>query len=138
MTGVVIVAHEPLASSLLSCASHIFGDLPGVLAYDAGNDEDPDRIFQAVLERIESAAAGKEGVLVLTDVVGATPSNQTDRAAREASRLGTPTTVLAGVNIPMLLRTLPYRHLSLDDLAQRALAGGTQGVLRLDGEPEDH
>ncbi|RZS84610.1 PTS sugar transporter subunit IIA [Pigmentiphaga kullae] len=137
MTGVVIVAHEPLASSLLSCASHIFGELSGVLAYDAGNDEDPDQMFRAVLERIESAAAG-EGVLVLTDVVGATPANQTDRAAREASRLGTPTTVLAGVNIPMLLRTLPYRHLSLDDLAQRALAGGAQGVLRVDGEPEDH
>ncbi|MDX3906420.1 MAG: PTS mannose transporter subunit IIA [Pigmentiphaga sp.] len=136
MTGVVIVAHEPLASSLLSCATHIFGALPGVLAYDAGNDEDPDQMFRAVLERIESVAAG-EGVLVLTDVVGATPSNQTDRAAREAMRHGTPTTVLAGVNIPMLLRTLPYRHLSLDDLAQRALAGGTQGVLRVDGEPED-
>ncbi|MBX6317980.1 PTS mannose transporter subunit IIA [Pigmentiphaga sp.] len=137
MAGIVIVAHEPLASSLLSCASHIFGELSGVQVYDAGADEDPDHMYRAVLERIQ-ALSGEGGVLVLTDVVGATPSNQTHRAAREAARLGTPTTVLAGVNIPMLLRTLPYRHLSLEDLAQRALSGGAQGVLRVEGDSEDH
>ncbi|VCU68168.1 PTS system mannose-specific EIIAB component [Pigmentiphaga humi] len=136
MTGVVIVAHAPLASSLLSCATHIFGELPGVVAYDAQSDLDPDQLCREVLARIESAE-GEGGVLVLTDVVGATPANQTGRAARAAARRGAAVTVLSGVNVPMLLRTLPYRHLSLDDLAQRALAGGTQGILRIDGEPEE-
>ena len=55
MTGVVIVAHEPLASSLLSCASHIFGELSGVLAYDAGNDAEGDQ-YEAWSENLGSRA----------------------------------------------------------------------------------
>ncbi len=136
MAGVLIVAHAPLASSLLACATHIFGAMPGVLAYDAGGDDDPEETRRGVRESITAVDHG-EGVLVLTDVMGATPSNQADKAARAAASEGVPTIVLAGVNVPMLLRTLPYRQLSLDDLAQRALVGAEQGILRVDDNSEE-
>ena len=131
MIGVVIVAHAPLASSLMSCASHVFGQLQGVEVYDADSDRDPKLLQQELHDCIARADTG-DGVLVLTDVAGATPYNQAEKVVREADQQGRSVTMLAGVNLPMLLRTLPYRHLSLDDLAQRALTGGTQGVLRAD------
>jgi PTS system ascorbate-specific IIA component len=65
--------------------------------------------------------------LVLTDVLGATPANVAQRLVDDVqSRL------IAGVNLPMLLRTVCYRHESLDQLAQRALDGGAKGVLQVE------
>ena len=131
MIGVVIVAHAPLASSLMSCASHVFGELQGVVVYDADSDRDPKLLQQELHDSVARADSG-EGVLVLADVAGATPYNQAEKVVREEGQDGRAVTMLAGVNLPMLLRTLPYRHLPLDELAQRALTGGTQGVLRAD------
>ena len=63
-------------------------------------------------------------MLVLTDVFGATPCNVAQRLC-EVDRVR----LLAGVNLPMLLRAVRYRAESLDAMAQRALAGGVQGVM---------
>lgn len=136
MTGVVIVAHAPLAASLLAGVSHVFGAMSDVLAYDVGANDDPALTLDRVGGCIHSVDRGA-GVLVITDMVGATPSNLAAKAAQAAAGAGTPTAVLSGANIPMLLRALTYRHLSLDDTAQRALAGGVQGILRVDGKPEE-
>lgn len=137
MAGVVIVAHAPLASSLLACATHVFGTVSDVLAYDVGASDDPGQTLAGIRGSISAVDRG-EGVLVLTDMVGATPSNQADRAARAAAEEGTPTTVLAGANVPMLLRALTNRHLPLADTVQRVLAGGAQGILRVDDPTEEH
>lgn len=68
--------------------------------------------------------AGRDGVLLLADVFGATPCNV---AARTVD--GERTRLLAGVNLPMLLRAVTYRHEPLEATTQRALAGGTQGIM---------
>lgn len=136
MPGVVIVAHAPLASALLASVAHVFGAMSDVLAYDVGAHDDPAVTLDKVRGCIETVDRGT-GVLVITDMVGATPANLAGKAAGTAHGAGTPTAVIAGANIPMLLRALTYRHLSLDDTAQRALAGGTQGILRTDGGPEE-
>ena len=67
---------------------------------------------------------------LLTDVTGATPANVARRLVN-----GPNTRLVAGVNLPMLLRTVCYRHESLDQLTERAMDGGTQGVCRLEGNP---
>ncbi len=136
MAGIVIVAHAPLASSLLACATHVFGTVPDVLAYDVGADDTPQHTLDAVRDCIKAVDRG-EGVLVLTDIVGATPSNQADKASRAASDSGTPTTVVSGANVPMLLRALTNRHLPFDETVKRVLAGGAQGILRIDGSTEE-
>ena len=64
--------------------------------------------------------------MVLTDVMGATPANVAQRLVNSQDAK-----LVAGVNLPMLLRTVCYRHENLEDLTRRALDGGTQGVIQL-------
>ena len=126
-TRILISAHAPLATALRECALHVFPDCTGeVIAIDVPPDEAPEDTF-ASAQHLLDVEPGQQ-ILVLTDVIGATPSNVAQRLvqAHESS-------LIAGVNLPMLLRTVCYRHENLEDLTSRALEGGTQGVLQLSG-----
>lgn len=126
-TRILIIAHAPLATALRECALHVFPDCTGeVIAIDVPPDEAPEDTF-ASAQHLLDVKPGQQ-ILVLTDVIGATPSNVAQRLvqAHESS-------LIAGVNLPMLLRTVCYRHENLEDLTSRALEGGTQGVLQLSG-----
>jgi mannose PTS system EIIA component len=129
MASILIVAHQPLASALRAVALHVYEDCgPRISAVDITADTPPrqiqDQVTQAML------ALGSAEVLILTDVFGATPS-QAALAAADAARGQVAARVVAGVNVPMLLRTLCYSTASLDDLVDRALAGATQGVMHV-------
>ena len=134
MIGVLIIAHQPLASALAAGASHVYSCAPE----RAGSqvrvlDVLPDADVPATIEQARKLAAEIEdgsGVLVLTDVFGSTPGNVAARLA-EPGRVG----VVAGVNLPMLLRALCYRDGKLADTVEKALAGGTQGVLQVTATP---
>ncbi|WP_089952275.1 PTS sugar transporter subunit IIA [Limnohabitans sp. 2KL-3] len=123
MIGILIIAHAPLASALRDCALHVFPDCAaGVLALDVlANDAPEDSLQQAY--NAMTALATQE-VLLLSDVFGATPCNVAQQLGD-----GSRTRLVAGVNLPMLLRSVCYRHESLESLAARAHAGGTQGVM---------
>jgi PTS system ascorbate-specific IIA component len=126
-TRILIIAHAPLATALRECALHVFPDCTGeVIAIDVPPDEAPEDTF-ASAQHLLDVEPGQQ-ILVLTDVIGATPSNVAQRLvqAHESS-------LIAGVNLPMLLRTVCYRHENLEELTSRALEGGTQGVLQLSG-----
>jgi PTS system ascorbate-specific IIA component len=125
--GVVLIAHAPLASALAASAAHVYTCAPevaraGVQVYDLQPDEDPEAAL-AHARRLVAAADSGAGVLVLTDVLGATPSNVAARLA-QAGRVA----VVAGVNLPMLLRALCYRQVSLEQAVAKAISGGTEGV----------
>ena len=126
-TRILIIAHAPLATALRECALHVFPDCTReVVAIDVPPNEAPEDTFASAQHLLE-AEPGQQ-ILVLTDVIGATPSNVAQRLvqAHESS-------LIAGVNLPMLLRTVCYRHEDLEALTHRALEGGTQGVLHLGG-----
>lgn len=122
-TRLLIIAHEPLAHALRECALHVFPDCaPDLQALDVPPDEPPEATLLAA--RALRAAQDGAPLLVLTDVVGATPANVARRLVDDVhSRL------VAGVNLPMLLRAVSYRAEPLEALAARALAGGAQGVV---------
>ena len=123
MNGVLIIAHAPLAHALRQCALHVFPDAAGhVAALDVRPDATPEQTLAAARAALEHMPV--EGVLVLTDLVGATPCNVAQRLIA-----GRPCRLVAGVNLSMVLRALTYRHEPLDALAQRALTGGSQGVV---------
>ncbi|MBS7806280.1 PTS fructose transporter subunit IIA [Variovorax sp. PCZ-1] len=124
MNHILIIAHAPLASALKACALHVFPDCnPHVSAMDVPPNMPPqESVAQA---RVLLAQQGSDALL-LTDVFGATPSN----IAKQLTD-GIRTRLLTGVNLPMLLRAVTYRHESLDVLVQRALAGGSQGVMQV-------
>ncbi|KQP21654.1 PTS sugar transporter subunit IIA [Pseudorhodoferax sp. Leaf267] len=125
MNSILIIAHAPLAHALRQCALHVFPDCErGLQSLDVQPHVSPEETFAAA--RIAMAQLGTEHVLVLTDVFGATPCNV---AARLVD--GVRSKLVAGVNLPMLLRTVSYRHEPLDALVSRALVGGTQGVMQV-------
>jgi mannose PTS system EIIA component len=121
---ILIIAHAPLASALKACALHVFPDCgPHVSALDVPPNMPPaESVAQA--RQIMQMQGGQ--MLLLTDVFGATPSNIAKQLID-----GISSRLLTGVNLPMLLRAVTYRHESLDVLVQRALAGGSQGVMQV-------
>jgi len=123
--GIVIIAHAPLASALRQCVAHVFPDrLGAVVAVDVQPDAP---VAQSVAQARQAAGPlGQAPLLLLTDVLGATPCN----VARQLQE-GRQARLLAGVNLPMLLRAVTYQHEPLDELLARALQGGTQGVLQV-------
>jgi len=124
-TGILIIAHAPLASALRACVLHVFPDTAaGVLALDVA----PETSTQTTQEQAKALLAqlGTPQTLVLTDVFGATPCNVAQRVVD-----GISARLVAGVNLPMLLRTINYRHEALDILVARAQAGGTQGIMQV-------
>ncbi|MFM2111911.1 MAG: hypothetical protein RLZZ271_571 [Pseudomonadota bacterium] len=125
MNGIVIIAHAPLASALKSCVMHVFADSNDwVAAVDVQPNAQPEETL--AIARIALAQLNCSGALVMTDVFGATPSNVAQKLVD-----GVKTKLVAGVNLPMLLRTVTYRNESLDALVARAVAGGTQGVMQV-------
>jgi PTS system ascorbate-specific IIA component len=129
MNAILIIAHAPLAHALRTCALHVFPDCgPDVAAIDVQPNLPPEetlamaRIAMDQLVRPRPAS----GVLVLTDIFGATPCNVAQKLVDGAnSRL------ITGVNLPMLLRSVSYRNEPLEALVSRAVVGGTQGVMQV-------
>lgn len=124
-TGILIIAHAPLASALRACVLHVYPDVAdGVLALDVPASENPEvtrAAARALLNRLATPQA-----LVLTDVFGATPCNVAQKVVD-----GHYSKLVAGVNLPMLLRTVNYRNEALDVLITRALAGGAQSIMQV-------
>lgn len=125
MPGLLIIAHAPLASSLKVVAQHTFPDCARELcALDVWPDTPPEDIEAAARELLRQVC--DPYALVFTDVFGATPCNVAQRLAD-----GRFVRVIAGVNVPMLWRSLCYAGEPLEALASRAMAGATQGVMQV-------
>ena len=125
MNGIFIIAHAPLASALRQCVLHVFTDNPAVVvALDVKPNISPEETLAQA--RILFKQMGTSHALVLADVFGATPCNVAQKLVD-----GVNSKLIAGVNLPMLLRSVSYRHEPLDALMVRALAGGKEGVMQV-------
>ena len=123
--SILIIAHEPLASALYKCAVHVFPNfVQQVLPQDVHADASPQESLAAARKVLARLGGGP--VLVLTDILGATPCNVAKQLVD-----GKQARIIAGVNVPMLLRAITYQHEPLEQLAARALGGGTQGILQV-------
>lgn len=128
MIGLLLVTHADLGQALIHCAVHVHSKDPqAVRAYSVPADAPPETVIEDLL-RIVAQLNDGSGVLVLADVCGATPCNvSTQLAALCNGGLR----IVTGVNLPMVLRAMNYRHLSLADVTERALAGGRLGIMEL-------
>jgi PTS system mannose-specific IIA component len=126
MIGILLVSHGAFGESLIHCASHVLGKRPlyvrqlGVTVHD-----DPEEILPTAEDLIRFLDQG-QGVLVMTDIYGATPSNIATKLLKPGRVEG-----IAGVNLPMLIRALTYREEPLEAVVAKALSGGTEGVTRM-------
>lgn len=123
--GIYIIAHAPLASALRQCVLHVFPDASSAIAVLDVQPNTPAEESLAAA-RLALALLNTERTLVLTDMFGATPCNVAQKLVD-----GVSSRLVAGVNLPMLLRAVTYRNESMDALVARALAGGTQGVMQV-------
>ena len=123
--GILIIAHAPLASALRQCVLHVFPDSADkVGVFDVQPNVPPEETLAGA--RLALTLLNAKEVLVLTDIFGATPCNVAQTLID-----GIGSRLVAGVNLPMLLRAVTYRNESMDALVARALAGGTQGVMQV-------
>jgi len=123
--AILLVTHEGIGPRLLAVAERMLGRLPlPTQVLEVPFDADPQAMLiaaSAALRRIDQG----DGVLVLTDLYGATPAN----VAARLVFLGTRVRRVAGLSLPMLLRTFNYPDLELDAMADAAAAGARMGVI---------
>ena len=126
MIGVLIVSHGDIGTSLLTSASQILGEPPAQVAtLSVWRADDIDDLVLRARELMEGLDSG-DGVLVLTDIFGATPGNVVSRLLEDGRIEG-----VSGVSLPMLLRVLTGRNGSLAAAVKRALSGGTEGLVHM-------
>jgi len=131
MVAIILIAHTPLASALKAVCEHVLGSIESFTAIDILPDQCAADYAQSMSTLITEVDLG-DGVLVLTDLPGASPSNICVSAADHARSQGVPCIVLSGVNPGMLLRAITYRQVALEAVANQALVGGNQSMMRVD------
>lgn len=128
MIGLFLITHGSLGESLVQCACHVLNKRPQqIVQLGVSGQDDPLDVLPLARDMMKLVDAGR-GVLLLTDIFGATPSNI-------ALKLLAPGRVegIAGVNLPMLLRALTYREKDMETLVAKAVAGGRDGVMLMKG-----
>ncbi|MBS0457492.1 MAG: PTS fructose IIA subunit family protein [Proteobacteria bacterium] len=127
--GVLLITHEGIGQAHRAVAERLLGKLPlAVGAFELAFDAPLDTalpLASAALRKVD----GGDGVLLLSDLYGASPS----RLARILAQLGTPARRIAGLSLPMLLRVLNHAECDLDELAKIAASGARNGAVMDDG-----
>lgn len=123
--GILLVTHPGVGTALLDVATRLLRQLPlKTEAFEVPFDADMDALLplaSAALRRVDSG----EGVLILTDLYGASPAN----LAGQLARLGTPVRRVSALSLPMLLRVMNYPEQGLDQLPAIAAAGTRNGAI---------
>jgi len=123
--AVLIITHHEIGHALVNALKTTYGNgLPLTLeTFEVKTDADPDKLLPQLKQMITTLDHG-EGVLILTDLFGSTPSN----IAYELQK-ATHIRIVTGLNLPMLIRVMNYPSLNLTDLADKAMKGGQAGII---------
>lgn len=133
MIGILIIAHGGLGESLIHCVSHVLGKSPPQLQYlPVGTDDDPSDLLPQAQQVVRELNTG-DGVIVLSDMYGATPCNLVTKLLAPNQIEG-----IAGVNLPMLVRVLNYRDKPIKVCVEKAISGGRDGVVHFSKAGCDH
>ncbi len=122
--ALLIITHAPFGSATVEVTTGTLGSLPlPTRVIDIPLDCDPEREKQRAQALIDELDQG-DGVLLLTDLYGATPSNIASSLMDGEHQL----TLISGLNLAMLLRVMNYAEDALPELAEKALSGGHSGI----------
>ncbi|WP_263768341.1 PTS sugar transporter subunit IIA [Propionivibrio soli] len=126
MIGILLITHGTFGESLIQNVCHVLNKRPPLIAQLGVSAQDDPLDILPMAKRLLEEVDGGEGVLVLTDILGATPANL-------ALKLLVPGKIegVAGVSLPMLLRALTYRKNGLETLVKKAVSGGHDGVINM-------
>lgn len=129
MIGIVIVAHGGLAAEYLAAVEHVVGPIPQVRAIAIAADYDRSRKAAEIAQAADAVDTG-DGVIVVVDMFGSSPSNLSLPACARSNRK-----ILYGANLPMLVKLAKSRHLGLDAATTAAMAAGRKYIDCIDGRP---
>ena len=126
MIGILIIAHGTLGESLIHCAAHVLNKRPEQVRHINVAVHDDPAVVTGEAQKVVAELDDGSGVLVLSDIYGATPCNI-------AMKLLVPGKVegVAGVSLPMLIRALTYRDRGMAAIVAKAVSGGRDGVLHM-------
>ncbi len=130
MIGILIIAHDSLGEGLARAVTHVLGSRPPqfeVLSVAA--TDDPLMLLPAARELVSQLDTGS-GVLVFSDIYGASPCNLVAKLLKPGRVEG-----VAGVNLPMLVRAITYRARGMETMVKKAISGGCEGVLHMETDP---
>lgn len=121
--SILIVTHGNIGQAILDIATKIIGSVPmPIEAIDIDMNTNSDALLTEVNKAVNKINAD-DGVLILTDLFGATPSNIASLTNLQNA------IVVSGINLPMLIRVMNYHSLPLYELSDKAVSGGKDGVL---------
>lgn len=122
--GLLLVTHNDLGAALFDTATRMLAGCPlPAKILKVSETSDLDVLIRQSQHLVEGLDQG-DGVLVLTDMYGSTPANIATRLRRDNQ-----VAVIAGINLPMLVRAFNYPYLDLSALAEKVLKGGREGVM---------
>ena len=125
--GIVIVAHGGLANEYLAAVEHVIGRQPGIRAVAIEADHDRPAKQAEICAAADDVDTG-QGVVVVTDMFGGSPSNLSLRACSSSDRR-----ILYGANLPMLIKLAKSRNIPVQDAVQNALVAGRKYIDSFDG-----
>ena len=121
--GILIISHNGIGAALYGTANFMINDNPlNVKLLSASRECDPDELLESAVLLLGELDQG-DGVLVLTDLFGSTPSNIAHRLHEHAD-----VNIVTGINLSMLIRIFNYPNLSLAEMTEKAYSGGIDGV----------
>lgn len=128
MIGIVIVAHGRLAQEYLAAVEHVVGKQTGVRTVSITPDHDRSAKQAEICEAADAVDTGN-GVVVVTDIFGGSPSNLSLRACSPQGRK-----ILYGANLPMLIKLAKSRHMSVTNAVENAMKAGRKYINSFDGD----
>lgn len=126
MIGILLITHGSLGESLIQCACHVMNRRPPQLMQLGVSGQDDPLDALPLARRLLNLVDTGDGVLILSDILGATPANIAAKLLEPGRIEG-----VAGANLPMLLRTITYRERNMETLVKKAVAGACEGVVHM-------
>ena len=123
MLGIVLVAHNDLAESMKRVVEHVVGPLPDLVCVSVLPEDDIDLKRQEIQKAIRKVKK-KDGVVLLTDMFGGTPSNLAISLMEEGK-----IEVISGMNLPMLVKLVRMRKKSLGEAVKAAAESGSHYIM---------
>ena len=127
MVGILVVTHNALGESMVDCVKHVLGEVPHNLKVLSVYATDDPQLKLSEGELLIKQLDSGSGVLILTDIYGATPSNLGRQLCHTERVKG-----VAGLNRPMLLRVVCHPNKTMPELARVALEGGRDSIVYME------
>jgi mannose PTS system EIIA component len=126
-TNIIVITQKHVGTALVKAAKNIFGQLPlPVITVAVNYRAKPEILINKLIQLTDKLKEDGIELLILTDLYGSTSSNIANMLSTKCKQ---PVKLVAGLNLPMLVKVLSNPKLSLNELAKKALAGGRQGII---------